>query len=318
MLAGPRGWNEDIDPLVAALGDRVHAVGFVAPDELRALYAGAEVFCFPSLAEGFGLPVLEAMAQATPVVTSAGTATAEVAGDAGILVDPRDPDALAEALDALLADPDGRARRGEAGRRAGCGALRLGPHRGGARRRLRGRRGPVSGHGEERARPVGGEAPDGGREQGPGDRTRPEGQEAQEAQEGRAPRRRGRARVGVNLLWIVPGEVGGSEEHTVRLLGALAEAAPDDLDVRLYVNRSFPAAHPELVAALPTVVAPVSGRSAAPGWWPSRPGWPPAPGATASTSSTTPAAPCRRCARCPASSPSTTCSRSATRSGSAW
>lgn len=74
-------------------------------------------------------------------------------------------------------------------------------------------------------------------------------------------RARPRARVGVNLLWIVPGEVGGSEEHTVRLLAALAEAAPDDLDVRLYVNRSFPAAHPDLVAALPTVVAPVSGRS---------------------------------------------------------
>lgn len=117
VLAGPRGWNEDIGPRVAALGDRVHAVGFVEPDELRALYAGAELFCFPSLAEGFGLPVLEAMAQGTAVVTSAGTATAEVAGDAGVLVDPHDRDALAAALGEALADPAARAQRGERGRR---------------------------------------------------------------------------------------------------------------------------------------------------------------------------------------------------------
>ncbi|MCU0309419.1 MAG: glycosyltransferase family 4 protein [Acidimicrobiales bacterium] len=70
----------------------------------------------------------------------------------------------------------------------------------------------------------------------------------------------GPTRVGVNLLWLVPGEVGGSEEYTVRLLRALADARPADLDVRLFVNGSFPSAHPDLVEAFPTTVAPVSGR----------------------------------------------------------
>lgn len=68
-------------------------------------------------------------------------------------------------------------------------------------------------------------------------------------------------RIGVNLLWLVPGEVGGSEEYTVRLLRAVARQRPDDLDIVLYVNRSFVGAHPDLCAAFPTRVAPVSGAS---------------------------------------------------------
>jgi glycosyltransferase involved in cell wall biosynthesis len=67
------------------------------------------VFCFPSLREGFGLPVLEAMAQGTPVVTSAGTSTAEVGGEAAVLVEPTDADAIADALNFLLTDAN-RAR----------------------------------------------------------------------------------------------------------------------------------------------------------------------------------------------------------------
>lgn len=70
-----------------------------------------------------------------------------------------------------------------------------------------------------------------------------------------------RRRVGVNLLWLVPGEVGGSEEYTVRLLAAVDRAAPDDLDIVLYVNRSFPEAYPELCGRFTTRVAPVSGSS---------------------------------------------------------
>ncbi len=74
---------------------------------------------------------------------------------------------------------------------------------------------------------------------------------------------RARLKVGVNLLWVVPGEVGGSEEYTVRLLGALADLAPPDLDVTLYVNRRFGTAHGELTGRYRTVVAPVSGTSRA-------------------------------------------------------
>ena len=70
-----------------------------------------------------------------------------------------------------------------------------------------------------------------------------------------------RRRVGVNLLWLVPGEVGGSEEYTVRLLAALSDSGYEDLDVVLYVNRRFSDAHPEIVTRFPTFVAPVSGSS---------------------------------------------------------
>ena len=70
-----------------------------------------------------------------------------------------------------------------------------------------------------------------------------------------------RRRIGVNLLWLVPGEVGGSEEYTVRLLVALGRLDPADLDVVLYVNGSFPIAYPELCARFTTRVAPVSGSS---------------------------------------------------------
>lgn len=68
-------------------------------------------------------------------------------------------------------------------------------------------------------------------------------------------------RIGVNLLWLVPGEVGGSEEYTVRLLHALADAAPADLDIVLYVNGRFSDAHSDLMARFRTRVAPVSGSS---------------------------------------------------------
>jgi glycosyltransferase involved in cell wall biosynthesis len=68
-------------------------------------------------------------------------------------------------------------------------------------------------------------------------------------------------RVGVNLLWLVPGEVGGSEEYTIRLLLELAELRPDDVEVFLYVNRQFSAAHPEIASRFTTRVAPLSGSS---------------------------------------------------------
>jgi len=70
-----------------------------------------------------------------------------------------------------------------------------------------------------------------------------------------------RRRVGVNLLWLVPGEVGGSEEYTVRLLRAVVGQGSDGPDIVLYVNRAFVGAHPDLCASFPTRVAPVSGAS---------------------------------------------------------
>ncbi|MGI9612592.1 MAG: glycosyltransferase family 4 protein [Acidimicrobiales bacterium] len=99
-VVGPDGWDVDGEDLLAPLGARVHRLGRVDEYELSALYRSATVFALPSLAEGFGLPVLEAMAHGTPVVTSRGTATEEVAGDAGVLVDPTDPASIAAGIEA--------------------------------------------------------------------------------------------------------------------------------------------------------------------------------------------------------------------------
>lgn len=95
VLVGPSGWG-DVD---IPTDESVHRLGLLSRVDLARAYAGAAVFCFPSLREGFGLPVLEAMSAGVPVVTSAGTACAEVAGTAGLLVDPTDHDALAGALE---------------------------------------------------------------------------------------------------------------------------------------------------------------------------------------------------------------------------
>ena len=81
-------------------------LGFVADGDLPGLYAAATVFAYPSVWEGFGMPVAEAMAQGTPVVTSRGTSTEEVAGGAAVLVDPLDVDDIARGLTAALGDRD--------------------------------------------------------------------------------------------------------------------------------------------------------------------------------------------------------------------
>jgi glycosyltransferase involved in cell wall biosynthesis len=88
--------------------DGVHTLGFVPEAQLTWLYRNATAFVFPSLCEGFGLPILEAMSAGTPVITSNRGAMAEVAGDAAYLVDPGDPTALAAALTRVTADPDTR------------------------------------------------------------------------------------------------------------------------------------------------------------------------------------------------------------------
>jgi glycosyltransferase involved in cell wall biosynthesis len=106
VLVGPEGWNEDLGALLARLPGRARTLGFVPNAELAPLYAGAEVVAYPSIREGFGLPVLEAMAQGAPVVTSRGTATEEVAGDAAVLVDPLSVTDIARGLDEVLSGPD--------------------------------------------------------------------------------------------------------------------------------------------------------------------------------------------------------------------
>jgi glycosyltransferase involved in cell wall biosynthesis len=87
-VVGPRGWGD--------VG--VDSLGFVDDEELARLYRGAQCLVYPSLYEGFGLPVLEAMACGTPVVTTATGATAEVAGGAAVLVDPLHVDAIAHGI----------------------------------------------------------------------------------------------------------------------------------------------------------------------------------------------------------------------------
>jgi alpha-1,3-rhamnosyl/mannosyltransferase len=110
VLAGPQGWNEDLDARLRGLHDRVKTLGFVPKEALAPLYAGAWVFCWPTLLEGFGFPVLEAMAQGVPVVTSLGTSTEELARDAGVLVDPHDPGSIAAGIRSVLED-EGLARK---------------------------------------------------------------------------------------------------------------------------------------------------------------------------------------------------------------
>jgi glycosyltransferase involved in cell wall biosynthesis len=106
-VVGARGWQN-----VRVEGDGVRWLGDVPDAELAPLYRGARCFAYPSLYEGFGIPVLEAMACGTPVVTAAGGATEEVADGAAVLVDAHDPADIAAGIERALADRAGLARRG--------------------------------------------------------------------------------------------------------------------------------------------------------------------------------------------------------------
>lgn len=114
VVAGGKGWQyEAVHQLVERLGlaERVRFPGFVDDADLPALYAATEVFAYPALYEGFGLPVLEAMAAGTPVVTSAVSSLPEITGEDGaLLVDPKSVEQIAAALARLLADGALRAR----------------------------------------------------------------------------------------------------------------------------------------------------------------------------------------------------------------
>ena len=88
------------------LHKHVRFFGFVPDQTLAALYRLAAAFVFPSLYEGFGLPPLEAMASGTPVITSNVSSLPEVVGDAALLIDPYEPQAIADAMRRVLTEPD--------------------------------------------------------------------------------------------------------------------------------------------------------------------------------------------------------------------
>ena len=93
-----------------SLGDSCVLAGFAAEDDIPALLSGATALCYPSLSEGFGLPILDAFICRTPVLTADTTSLPEVAGDAAVLVDPADPAAIGAGLERLLSDDGLRTR----------------------------------------------------------------------------------------------------------------------------------------------------------------------------------------------------------------
>ncbi len=119
VLVGPTGWLDTADTIrepVEALGDRVRVTGAIRADRLLALYRGADLFAFPSLHEGFGLPVLEAMAQSTAVLCADIPVLHEIGGDAARYANPQDPVAWADAMSELLRDDDARENLSRSGR----------------------------------------------------------------------------------------------------------------------------------------------------------------------------------------------------------
>jgi glycosyltransferase involved in cell wall biosynthesis len=119
VIAGGRGWGGvDVPSLATRLGisDRVSIIGYVNDALLATLYAHALFLAMPSLYEGFGLPLVEAMARGTPVLTSNCSSMPEVAGDAGLLVDPSDVHSIANGLQAMIMDPSLRRRLSEIAR----------------------------------------------------------------------------------------------------------------------------------------------------------------------------------------------------------
>ena len=118
VLAGGSGWGtEAIDAALAEspVRDRIRRIGYVKQEDLPYWYCAADLVVYPSSYEGFGIPVLEAMASGTPVITSNRSSLPEVAGDAALTVDPRDIPQLAAAMTMVLASPERRATMRERG-----------------------------------------------------------------------------------------------------------------------------------------------------------------------------------------------------------
>lgn len=121
VLAGRAGWMSEDVLSRAKASPRVIHLGDVPEEDLPLVYAGARLFVSPSSYEGFGLAVAEAMAAGVAVIAGSGSASDDVVGGAGVLVPPRDVDALAEAIDSLLGDDTWRAAMAEAGRERAAG-----------------------------------------------------------------------------------------------------------------------------------------------------------------------------------------------------
>jgi glycosyltransferase involved in cell wall biosynthesis len=119
VLCGPLGWRYGASLRAieeSRLAERIHRIGYVSEADLPRWYAGADLLLYPSLDEGFGFPVLEAMAAGTPVVSSNCTAIPEVGGDAPQLVPPKDTGAIADAISRVLTQPDLAAQMRKRGR----------------------------------------------------------------------------------------------------------------------------------------------------------------------------------------------------------
>jgi glycosyltransferase involved in cell wall biosynthesis len=119
VLAGAAGFGaEEIQRQIktSSARSRIEITGYLSRERLQQLYRRASIFAFPSLDEGFGIPVLEAMASGVPVVTSNCSALPEVAGDSALLVDPLDVDALRTALGSLVEDEQLRRKLREKGK----------------------------------------------------------------------------------------------------------------------------------------------------------------------------------------------------------
>jgi glycosyltransferase involved in cell wall biosynthesis len=124
VLVGMRGWlTSGLEARMKPLVERgvIKPLGYVADEMMPLIYSGAAAFVFPSLYEGFGLPPLEAMACGTPVISSRSSSLPEVVGDAGVLVDPLNVDALAESLHRVLEDREFAELLGQQGVRRAAG-----------------------------------------------------------------------------------------------------------------------------------------------------------------------------------------------------
>ena len=105
VIVGGKGWKYDnIMKLIESMGTDIILTGYIDEEDKIPIYKLAQIFAFPSLYEGFGMPVLEAMAAGVPVITSNVSSLPEVAGDAAILVDPLNEDEIFEAYKKILSD----------------------------------------------------------------------------------------------------------------------------------------------------------------------------------------------------------------------